>query len=45
VLKVKSILERFLDALSCIDQCFIADNLLEQLPKPSWIGKSRGRWR
>jgi hypothetical protein len=41
VAKVHSILERFLNALSCIDQCFIADSLLEQLPNPSWIGKSR----
>jgi hypothetical protein len=39
--KVQAILERFLNALSCIDQCFIADNLLEQLPQPSWIGKTR----
>jgi hypothetical protein len=41
VLKVKAILERFLNALSCIDQCFIADSLLEQLPQPFWIGKTR----
>jgi hypothetical protein len=41
VLKVKAILERFLNALSCIDQCFIADSLLEQLPEPSWIAKTR----
>jgi hypothetical protein len=27
--------------LSCIDQCFIADSLLEQLPDPSWIGKTK----
>jgi hypothetical protein len=39
--KVKSILERFLNALSCIDQCFIADSLLEQLPQPCAIGKTR----
>jgi hypothetical protein len=41
MVKVQAILERFLNALSCIDQCFIADNLLEQLPEPSWIGKTR----
>ncbi len=41
VAQVKIILERFLNALSCIDQCFIADSLLEQLPDPSWIGKTK----
>jgi len=35
------ILERFMDALSCIDQCFIADRLLEQLPTPSQVGKTK----
>jgi len=33
-------LERFADALSCIDQCFIADELLEQLPTASQVGKT-----
>jgi hypothetical protein len=33
------LLERFLDALSCIDQCFIADEMLENLPIPSQVGK------
>ena len=41
VVEAKSILERFMDALSCIDQCFIADRLLEQLPAPSQIGKTK----
>ena len=30
--RLKAILQRFADALSCIDQCFIADDMLEQLP-------------
>jgi hypothetical protein len=30
-----------MDALSCVDQCFIADSLLEQLPEPSQIGKTK----
>jgi DNA-binding transcriptional ArsR family regulator len=30
-----------MDALSCIDQCFIADSLLEELPAPSWVGKTK----
>ena len=32
VSRLKAILERFADALSCIDQCFIADEMLEHLP-------------
>jgi hypothetical protein len=38
-LKVK--LERFADALSCIDQCFIADEMLERLPLAAQVGKTR----
>jgi hypothetical protein len=29
--KAKDILERFMDVLSSVDQCFIADSLLEQM--------------
>jgi hypothetical protein len=35
VSRLKRVLERFADALSCIDQCFIADDMLEQLPTAS----------
>jgi len=31
----------FMDALSCIDQCFIAGRILEQLPAPSQAGKTK----
>jgi hypothetical protein len=40
VSRLKIILERFMDALSCVDQCFIADGTLEQLPAPSQVGKT-----
>jgi hypothetical protein len=40
VVEAKGILERFMNALSCIDQCFIADRMLEQLPTPSQVGKT-----
>src|SRR6201981_818722 len=40
VSRLKGVLERFADALSCIDQCFIADHLLEQLPAASQVGKT-----
>src|SRR5208282_1353076 len=32
---------RFMDALSCIDQCFIADDLLERLPAAAQVGKTK----
>ena len=38
--RLKSMLERFMEALSCIDQCFIGDEMLECLPLPSRVGKS-----
>ena len=41
VLQAKGILERFMNALSCIDQCFLADGMLEQLPAPSQVGKTK----
>ncbi len=42
--RLKAVLERFADALSCIDPCFIADRTLERLPAPSRVGKPRMRW-
>jgi len=41
VVQAKSMRERFMDALSCMDQCFIADRMLEQLPAASQIGKTK----
>jgi len=41
VAELKGILERFMQALSCIDPCFIADDTLERLPEPSTVGKAR----
>jgi hypothetical protein len=40
VSQLKGVLERFTDALSCIDQCFIADDMLEQLPAAARVGKT-----
>jgi hypothetical protein len=37
--RLKAVLERFADALSCIDACFIADQTLERLPMASRVGK------
>jgi hypothetical protein len=35
---LKAVLERFLDAVSCIDQCFIGGETLDTLPLPSQLG-------
>jgi hypothetical protein len=39
--RLQAILQRFADALSCIDQCFIADDMLEQLPLAAQVAKTR----
>lgn len=39
--ELKGILERFMQALSCIDPCFIPDDTLERLPEPSMVGKAK----
>jgi hypothetical protein len=41
VTELKGILERFMQALSCIDQCFIGDDMLERLPEPALVGKAK----
>jgi len=41
VTELRGILERFTKALSCIDQCFISDETLDQLPAPSQVGKTK----
>src|SRR6202521_2028734 len=40
VRRLRGMLERFMEALSCIDQCFIGDEMLERFPLPSRVGKS-----
>jgi hypothetical protein len=41
VSRLKSMLERFMNALSCIDPCFIAEETIEQLPVPAQVGKTK----
>jgi len=41
VSELKKILQRFQQALSSIDQCFIADQTLEQLAAPSQVGQTQ----
>lgn len=38
VQRLSEILERFLNALSCMDSCFISDGVLDELPAPSLVG-------
>jgi hypothetical protein len=38
--RLKGMLERFMQTLSCIDQCFIGDEMLECLPFASRVGKT-----
>jgi hypothetical protein len=39
--KLQAILERFLDALSCLDRGFVTAETLEQLPRPAQVGSVR----
>jgi hypothetical protein len=39
--KLKEILEYFLEALSCVDQCFVSGDVLEDLSASSKIAKTR----
>ena len=41
VIRRKGILERFLDALGCINACFVSDEMLENLPQPARIGQTK----
>jgi len=40
VRRLRGMLERFMQALSCIDQCFIGDEMLERLPPASRVGNT-----
>jgi hypothetical protein len=41
VVRLKGILERFLNAVGCINSCFVSDEVLETLPQPAQIGRTR----
>ena len=41
VTRLKGILERFLDAVGCLNACFVSDETLEKLPEPAQIGQTR----
>ena len=41
VIRLRQILQRFLDNLYCMDAAFVSDNTLDELPKPSQVGNTR----
>ncbi len=41
VAELKIVLERFVDALACIDRCFIGGEVLDALPLPSQVGHTK----
>jgi hypothetical protein len=41
VVRLKGILERFLDAVGCINSCFVSDETLDNLPQPAMIGQTK----
>ena len=41
VARLRQLLERFVQVLSWVDFCFIADETLEQLPQSAWVGQTR----
>ncbi len=41
VARLRGMLERFMTTLDCVDAAFISDDMLDQLPLPSRLGKTR----
>ena len=41
VTRLLGILERFLNAVGCMDACFVADDTLENLPRPAQVGRTK----
>jgi len=41
VARLRRMLERFMTTLDCVDAAFISDEMLDQLPLPSRLGKTR----
>ena len=41
VIRLRGILERFLNAVGCMDACYVTDETLENLPLPTQVGKTK----
>ena len=41
VVRLRDILERFLNAVGCLDACFVADETLENLPLATKVGQTK----
>jgi hypothetical protein len=40
VIRLRGILERFLNAVGCMDACFVSDDTMENLPQPTHVGQT-----
>jgi hypothetical protein len=41
VIRLRGILERFLNAVRCMDACFVSDDTMENLPMPAHVGQTK----
>jgi hypothetical protein len=41
VTRLRGILERFLNAVGCMDACFVSDDTMEHLPQPAHVGQTK----
>jgi hypothetical protein len=41
VIRLQGILERFLNAVGCMDACFVSDDTMENLPQPTRVGQTK----
>jgi hypothetical protein len=41
VVRLRGILDRFLNAVGCMDACIVADDTLDNLPVPAWVGQTK----
>ena len=41
IIRFRGVLERFVEALRCINGCFVSDDTLESLPEPAQIGQTK----
>jgi len=41
VVRRRGILEKFLNAVGCLDACFVADETPENLPLPTKVGQTK----
>jgi hypothetical protein len=40
-IRLPGILDRFLNAVGCMDACFVSDDTMENLPQPTHVGQTK----